>query len=115
MHEPQKPLTVSDWFAALNPAPPKALADQMRSLLHESADRPATELPEVCMRVAEQSLSQLQSCESKKRGSALTLLSIDALMTYAFEAAASDPARIEERALGAMARISEMVERESVS
>ncbi len=39
------------------------------------------------------------------RASALDLLAIDALVTYAFEAAADEPERLEERAGQALARI----------
>ena len=65
------------------------------------------------MGVAESSLLRLQTDGLNDRNSALTLLSIDALVTYAFEAAASDPSRIEQRALDAMARISALAERDS--
>jgi hypothetical protein len=42
---------------------------------------------------------------STSRATALDLLAVDALVTYAFQAGADDPARLEERAARAMARI----------
>ena len=44
------------------------------------------------------------------RESALDLLAVDALVTYAFEAAADDPAAIEQRAQRALARIAALTE-----
>jgi hypothetical protein len=44
------------------------------------------------------------------RESALDLLAVDALVTYAFEAAADEPAAIEDRAQRALARIAALAE-----
>jgi hypothetical protein len=62
------------------------------------------------MKVAEQALTDMLAAGSSARGTALGLLSVDALVTYAFEAAASDPARFDARALRAMAHISALGE-----
>jgi hypothetical protein len=44
------------------------------------------------------------------RESALDLLAVDALITYAFEAAADEPSSLEERAGQALARIAALAE-----
>lgn len=42
------------------------------------------------------------------RDSALALLAVDAMVTYAFEAAADDPERLEARTEAALARIADL-------
>jgi len=44
------------------------------------------------------------------RDSAIDLLAIDAIVTYAFEAAADDPERLEARTRGALERIAALAE-----
>jgi len=50
------------------------------------------------------------SSRATDRGSALDLLAVDALVTYAFEAAAETPAELEQLANDAMTRIAEIPE-----
>lgn len=103
--------TVGEWFASLQPPPPAALADELRQLLVHAAGRPATAVPEVCLEIGEKLLEELMKSGSTQRATALTLLAVDSLVTYAFEAASSDPTRMEARASGAMKRIAELAER----
>ncbi|MFN5580921.1 hypothetical protein [Gemmatimonas sp.] len=77
----------------------------MSVLLAGAASRPVREVPEACLEAGEELLDALLASGSTSRASALDLLAIDALVTYAFQAAADDPARLEERAAQAMARI----------
>ena len=105
------PATVGEWFANLQPPPPLALADELRKLLAHDADRPVDDVPEVCLATGEKMLSELMESGSIERATALTLLAVDSLVTYAFEAASSDPSRIEARASNAMKRIAELAER----
>lgn len=98
-------MTVNDWFNALDPAPPAALAAELDALLSDHRTRPARELPEICMEVAEQELATLLTQGSSSRESALRLLTIDALVTYAFEAAAADASQLDARTSRAMYRI----------
>ncbi len=97
--------TVGTWLAQLEPAPPAALLQRLRELLAEEVNRPAREVPEVCLAAGERLLDALLQSGSTSRATALDLLAVDALVTYAFEAAADDPARIVERATAAMQRI----------
>lgn len=69
---------------------------------------PAADLGEVLLSAGEALLSRLLSEGRTDRQTALDLLTADAFVTYAFEAASDDPARITERAQRAMARISHL-------
>ncbi len=97
--------SVGDWFAVLQPAPPPALGLRLAQLLEPYANLPEAELPESCLAAGEQLLQGLLISGSTSRATALDLLAVDALITYAFQAAADDPARIESRAARAMGRI----------
>ncbi|MEO7999782.1 MAG: hypothetical protein ABI852_20180, partial [Gemmatimonadaceae bacterium] len=97
--------TVGEWLANLQPPPPVALADRLTELLKADLQRPVADVPEVCLQKGEQMLSELVKSGSTERDTALTLLAVDALVTYAFDAASGDPAHIEERAANAMKRI----------
>ena len=72
-----------------------------------AADAPAS--ADALVACAERAMSGLLHDGCLTRTSALDLLAIDALITYAFEVAADEPERIEEhaqRALAVMARLS---------
>lgn len=97
--------TVGTWIAQLEPAPPAALLQRLHELLADAANRPAVEVPEVCLAAGERLLDTLLQSGSTSRATALDLLAVDALVTYAFEAAADDPTRLVDRATAAMQRI----------
>jgi hypothetical protein len=97
--------TVGDWIARVTPAPPEALHQRLQALLGPHAERPVADVPEACLEAGEQLLETLITSGSTSRASALDLLAVDALVTYAFQAAVHDPARVEQRAAQAMARI----------
>lgn len=59
---------------------------------------------------AEHAMTKLLGDGCLTRASALDLLAVDALITYAFEAAADDPDQLEERAEGALAMIAALAE-----
>jgi len=99
------PDTVGAWMAAIEPTPPPALHRRLCELVAPSASRPAHEAPEACLEAGEQLLDALLASGSTSRATALDLLAVDALVTYAFQAAADDPSCLEERAARAMARI----------
>lgn len=99
------PLTVGEWIARIEPAPPPALHQRMADLVAASASRPVAEVPEACLEAGERLLDDLLTSGSTTRSTALDLLAVDALITYAFQAAADDPTRLEERAARAMMRI----------
>ena len=100
--------TVGEWIARLEPAPPAALHHRLRDLVASSAHRPVAEVPEACLEAGESLLDALLASGSTSRATALDLLAVDALVSYAFQAAADDPARLEERAARAMSRIASL-------
>jgi hypothetical protein len=59
---------------------------------------------------AESAMTSLLADGCLTRESALDLLAVDALITYAFEAAADDPDRLEERSEQALAAIAALAE-----
>ena len=97
--------TVGEWLAALQPPPPPALADRLKLALAHFAAQDVDRVPEACLDAGEHLLDELLATGSTSRGSALDLLAVDALVTYAFQAAADSPERLEARAARAMARI----------
>lgn len=104
------PVTVGEWLTQVQPEPPKALAEQLQQLIAAHAARPVQDVPEVFLAVGEALLQTMVASGSTSRETALALLSVDALVTYAFEAAAADPGRLEERAANAMRRISALAQ-----
>ncbi len=98
-------LTVGEWMARIDPVPPPALHGRLCELVAPWATLPAQAVPEACLDAGERLLDALLTAGSTSRATALDLLAVDALVTYAFQAAADDPARLEERAARAMARI----------
>lgn len=105
-----EPTTVGEWFANLQPPPPPELAHELRSLLAAEATRPVGALPEACLAAGERLLGELMKSGSTERATALTLLAVDSLVTYAFEAASGDPDQLEKRTANAMKRIAELAE-----
>ena len=104
------PATVEEWLDALEPAPPEALHARLRELLGAHLGRPVGDVPSVCLAAGEAQLATLLAERATDRASALDLLAIDALVTYAFEAVADAPERLEALATDAMARIAEIPE-----
>jgi hypothetical protein len=98
-------VSIQDWLDARRPAPPELLRRRIDELVRESGgvdDRPAA----TCLRAAERALERLVRQGDAGRAMALDLLAIDALVTYAFEAAADEPDSIADRAAAAMASLS---------
>ena len=93
------------WIASVEPRPPEALAAHLEGLLRPFANDPADSVPEACLTAGERLLDELLASGSTSRGTALDLLAVDALVTYAFQAAADAPDRLDARAARAMARI----------
>jgi hypothetical protein len=99
-------MTLDEWLETRDPPPPTALAERLRVLLAGRAREDVARTPDVYLDAAEEVLASLLREGCTSRDSALDLLAVDALVTYAFEAAAADPASLDERAGRAMARIS---------
>jgi hypothetical protein len=98
-------MTVREWLAQREPAPPAALLERLEAVLGEALDDGAGNATAVCLRAAERLVTELLRGECASRESALDLLVADALVTYAFEAAAETPATLAASASAAMERI----------
>lgn len=100
--------TVGEWIATVEPRPPEALAARLSALLEPFANQPVDRVPEACLDAGERLLDELLSSGATTRGTALDLLAVDALVSYAFQAASDDPSRLDARAAQAMARIASL-------
>jgi hypothetical protein len=85
----------------IDPHPPSELEASMRSALNDNASPTANDLLDATERMLDSVLRT--DCES--RGSALDLLTVDALMTRALEIASRDAILLEEFPEQAMRRI----------
>lgn len=98
-------MTVGEWLASRTPPPPPALSARMCAALGDSLALPSTQVTEACLAAGERVASELLQNNLTTRDSALDLLAADALVTYAFEAAADAPDAVAARATDAMRRI----------
>ncbi|HYD54520.1 MAG TPA: hypothetical protein VEA99_17940 [Gemmatimonadaceae bacterium] len=98
--------SLGDWLDGRTPAPPPALRDRLREALRDDLHAPAAEAHARCLEAGERLLAQLLARGATARTAALDLLAADALVTYAFEAAAEQPESLAERADDAMRRLS---------
>ena len=98
-------MTVGQWLARRTPRPPAALVRRVEDALGDSLALDAHVAADACLRSAELLVSALLRSNSTTRESALDLLTADALVTYAFEAAAESPVDLAPRAAQAMRRI----------
>jgi uncharacterized membrane protein len=103
-------VTVGEWLDTRTPPAPAALAARLRSAVGAALSNDAIEAPGVLLAAAEERLRAFVAEGEGARQDALDLLAIDALVTYAFEAAAdAAPDETDELARGAVARIAALV------
>lgn len=98
-------MTIAEWLRSRSSQPPAALSARLDAVLAESLGEPADHVPDVFLAAGERLVAELLRNDSTSRDSALDLLTADALMTYAFEAAGADVSTIRARAAEAMTRI----------
>jgi hypothetical protein len=98
-------VTVAEWLRSRTSQPPQALAARLDAVLGDSLLLSSDMIPEVFLAKGERLVADLLQTHSTSRISALDLLTADALVTYAFEAASESPSAIETRASAAMTRI----------
>ncbi len=106
-------MTVGEWLRSRSPQPPAALAARLDAVLAESLADSAHRVPDVFLAASERLVAELLRIDCTSRDSALDLLTADALMTYAFEAAGSDVSTIGARATAAMTRIAALGDAET--
>lgn len=102
-------MTVGEWLVERSPAPPAPLAARLREALGARLDARATDAYGSMLSTAEGLLSELLMVDDAARDRALDLLAVDALITYAFEAACESPATLRSRATDAMSDIAALV------
>ena len=96
--------TVAEWLATREPVPPPALRARVLSALGDRAGVDRGHAAEVCLAAGEATLTAVLQ-DGSTRSCALGLLAADALVTYAFEAAAETPTDLAQFAARAMHRI----------
>ena len=98
-------MTMHDWILSRTPAPPPPLAARIVQSLGSSAALDSTLADRICLDAAVLLLERLLAREPLGRDDADDLLAVDALVTYAFEAAATRDEQLEQRASEAMLRL----------
>jgi hypothetical protein len=85
-------VTVREWVEQRASRPPAALERRMFEILGDDLAGDATKAAELCLGAAARALRGLVEAERFGRDSALDLLAIDALTTYAYEHASKTSA-----------------------
>ena len=94
---------LAGWIRGRSPAPPAQLLARIDAMTAGTAPEAAPADALIDAAAAAMMIVLREGCLT--RSAAIDLLSVDALITYAFEAAADDPARLEARTRRALARI----------
>jgi hypothetical protein len=108
-------VTVGDWLSARTPAPPPPLAERLHAALGARLSDDSVHAYESVLETAESLLAELIALDCAQRDRAFDLLAVDALVTYAFEAAAESPETLAARATQAMAEIARLVAQSSIA
>jgi hypothetical protein len=103
-------MTVGDWIRVRSPAPPPAFTARVLASLGSRANDDAARVTECCLDAAVTLLEELLSRDPLERSDASALLAADALVTYAFEAAADAPDSLDDRAAGTMVRLAALAD-----
>ena len=103
-------MTVHEWLRSRSPGPPAALSARLDAVLAGSLAEPAERVPDLFLVASECLVAELLRSGCTSRDSALDLLTADALLTYAFEAAGADIVTIGRRASEAMTRIAALAD-----
>jgi hypothetical protein len=98
-------VTVGEWVADRGSGGPAPLLDGVREALGRDGSRPVSAATEVLLGVAERELAAWLVEESGGRAGAVPLLTIDALVTLALEAAADRPDAVDAIAEDAIRRL----------
>lgn len=98
-------MTVGAWLARRTPEPPRALRVRLESALGAALSRDSADATDLFLAAAETVVRGLLRGDARSRESALDLLAADALVTYAFEAAAESPEHLVADASRAMTRL----------
>jgi hypothetical protein len=98
-------MTVLDWLQSRTPIPPAAMTARIVTALGSRAGEDVAGATALCLDAATELLERLLQHDEIGRDAAIDLLAADALVTYAFESAASDIELLDDRAVDAMTRL----------
>lgn len=98
-------MSLRAWLSARVPAQPPALSQRIAELAEPFETSPGAHADQ-CLAAAAAGLRRLLDQSEASRAGALDLLAVDALVTYAFEAASEEPERIPVLATQAMHQLS---------
>ena len=99
-------MTVRDWLARREPSPPRVLRERVEALALAVPERPG-DPASTLIDAAQAALARLSRGGAADRATALDLLAVDALVTYALEWTAENPddiPRLSERAMSRLSR-----------
>ena len=100
-------MTIGAWLRERAPAPPQLTA-RVAHALRDRVDAPMEEAADALVDSAERLLAEVIERPSAGRETALDLLTVDALVTYAFEAASARPETLATEASTAMRRLARL-------
>jgi len=102
------PAPLSAWIRGRSPAPPPHLLSRIEAM---AANAPRAATPaDALLDAAAAAMADVLRDGCLTRSAGLDLLTIDALVTYAFEAAADDAQQLDERSGTALVRIAALAE-----
>lgn len=101
-------MTVGGWLDTRQPAPPAALGAELRRALGPALSADASTVRDASLAAAERLVADAVAAGCRSRAQAIVLLAADALVTYAFEAAADEPEALGERAAAAVRRFASL-------
>jgi hypothetical protein len=102
-------MTVRAWLRERSPRPPERLGERIDAALGDRGDADRIHAEIACLDAADLLLREVLVRDSAGRDSALDLLTVDALVTYAFEAASERPTSLESHAARAIVQLSSAV------
>jgi hypothetical protein len=103
------PRDAIDWIAQARPEAPEALVQRVREVLASDPRGGTLDVAGALLEAANALLDAVLRDGGAGRERALDLLAADACVTWAFEAAADDPATLGERARLTMQRLEQVV------
>ena len=102
------PGPLSAWIRGRSPAPPRELLSRIEAMAARASRTIAP--ADALLDAAETVMADVLRDGCLTRESALDLLAVDALVTYAFEAAADAPDQLDARTEAALSRIAALAE-----
>ena len=100
-------MILREWLETRTPAPPPRLLHRIVEVLGADANSEAT--PSTLVDSAQRLLRELTEQTTLARDAALDLLTVDALVTYAFECAAASPDTLLDATTRAIERLGAIV------